>query len=488
MRDRRRRRLSAWAGALIFLVSGSRLAGAQDHICLQPSGALATNSRGGVSATLLPPPPAVGRYAFTNVTVLPMDSDRVLPAQTVLVDGGRIAAIGPGRTLRVPADAVVIEGDGRWLMPGLVDAHTHERALPDWPDDVAGNLVMYLANGVTSIFNMGDFTGDMIGARDAVKAGSLAGPTIYVGHFVRGPSDGGTESTTVTGAQAARDLVRRAKAEGYDFLKVYDGVPAAAYDALVAEGEAAGLPVTGHGIRALGLPYTLTHGQVMVAHASYFSALFPTAAEGDVSSVSRMVASSGVAVTATLFVQELIAGLGLDALAGRDPWTRVITQEGVEYMDERALEAWVRMFRFRADIRAPGDARPELAFMQRYTKAFADAGVPILAGADTIGIPGVVPGFSLHGEIRLLQAAGLTPEQTLAAATRNPGAFARRHLRSAEPFGVVEAGARADLLLLDSDPRDDLSVLRRASGVMAGGRWYPRESLSAQLDLLRRSR
>jgi imidazolonepropionase-like amidohydrolase len=436
----------------------------------------------------LPPGPK-GAYAFIGVNVLPMDTDRVLRNQTVLVEAERISAIGPDGSVRLPANVTRIEARGRWLMPGLIDAHTHERALPDWPDDVAGNLAMYLANGITSIVNMGDFTGGMIAVRDAVRSGALAGPEIYVGHFVRGPSDGGTSDTLVATPEAASALARRAAAQGYDFLKVYDGLSTTAYDALAAEARVVGLPIAGHAVRQPGLPHTLSGGQVMAAHASIFlPGAGGTGAPASLPAATQLALASGVYVTATLFVHELITGYGLDALAGVDPYPRVIAQDGVEFMDDRCQEAWFRMLQQRVDIRLPRDRRGELALQQQYVRAFDVAGVPILLGTDTIGIPGVVPGFAVHGELRQLREAGLPPWRVLATGTRNAGRFLRQHLRAADAVGRIEAGARADLLLLERDPREDPGTLRRSLLVMARGRPYTRDTLWAHLDALRSAR
>jgi imidazolonepropionase-like amidohydrolase len=405
----------------------------------------------------------------------------VLAGQTVLVEGDRITAIG--RDLPVPAGATAIDGRGLWLMPGLVDAHTHERALPDFPDDVAGNLAMYLANGVTTIVNMGDFTGAMLGVRAAVRGGALAGPDVYVGQFVRGVSDGGTSAAIVTDAASARALVRRAREQGYDFLKLYDGVPAAAFEATLAEAREAGLAVTGHAVASVGLGQGLRSGQAMAAHAASF-----LAGNGGGAAATELALSSGVFVTSTLFVYDLIAEFGLDALAGADSFARVLAQDGVAFMDAGSVAGWARMLQFRADIRAPVDRRSFNARLAEQVRAFDAAGVPVLLGTDTIGIPGVVPGFVIHAELSRLRAAGLSPWRALATGTRNAGAFLERHLHAAPPLGVVAAGARADLLLLDADPRADADTLRRPLAVVAGGRLYPRGALEGALTRLRTRR
>jgi imidazolonepropionase-like amidohydrolase len=440
------------------------------------------------SDSLLPGQPMLNaRIVLTGVNVLPLDADRVLESYTVVVDSGRIVALGPANEVTMPEGATVIAARGRWLAPGLVDFHTHEAALPGWPDDTAGNLLMLLANSVTSMVNMGDFTGRLIGVRAAVQNGQLPGPNVYVGQFVRGPGDGGFP--VASDAASARAIVEQASDRGYDFLKVYDRVPREAFDALVSAGRAQGLAVLGH-VVAPGLWYGLEHGQKMIVHASsfFYSAFGGRVNDADVRAVTVRVRASGAAATATLYVSELIVQFGLDGLQSRDPFARVLAQEGVEFMHDGAIDGWRTMMQERADIRVARDRRAELAFMQRFIRAFHDAGVPILMGSDEIGIPGVVPGFAVHGELRLLRAAGLTPLETMETATRNAGEFVRRHIRPQEQFGTVTKGARADLVLLDGDPRSDLEAFRKPAGVMVAGRWYPGAWLRAQLDSLRTAR
>jgi imidazolonepropionase-like amidohydrolase len=426
--------------------------------------------------------PAGGQQAtaFTGVNVLPMDVERELPGHTVVVEQGRITALGRDGAVAIPEGARVVDGSGAWLMPGLIDAHTHERALPDWPDDVAGNLVMSLANGVTTIVNMGDVTGAVVGVRDAVRSGTLPGPSIVVGHFVRGPGDGGAPHVLVSGADDARALVARARAQGYDFLKVYSAVPSAAWAALAPAARAVGLAIGGHLMQPVGLEPALAAGQVLVSH----SASFPLPAN-DPSTAVRLALTHGTVVDPTLFVQELIVGFGLDALASRPSGERFREQQGVEYMDDAMLAAWDRMMAFRTDIRTPVDRRAAFTAQQVLVKAMDDAGVPLVLGTDTLGIPGVVPGFAIHGELRARREAGIAPWRALLAGTRTAGEYLRRHVGLPEVVGVVEVGARADLLLLDADPRLDPDTLRRPRAVMAAGRYYPREWLQAELERLR---
>jgi hypothetical protein len=129
-----------------------------------------------------------------------------------------------------------------------------------------------------------------------------------------------------------------------------------------------------------------------------------------------------------------------------------------------------------------GSVDGNLAFLKRFTKDMADAGVLLITGTDAPSIPGLVPGASLHDDMDSLEAAGLSRYQVLAAATRTPGELIRRSVRGSEPFGMVAVGHRADLVFSAVNPLEDLSTLRKPLGVMAGGKWYSQKDLQALVD------
>lgn len=430
--------------------------------------------------------------AIVDVNVLAMDGTPARPGQTVVVRDGDIVAVAENEALALGPAVQRIDGGGRWLLPGLIDFHTHEQpGVDNWPNDIGGNLVMALANGITSEVNMGDFTGALLPVRTAIEAGTLAGPRLYVGRFARGPADGGGSGYVVSNTQTAQAIVASAAQEGYDFIKAYDSIASAPLDVLFASARERGLPVLGHGNNSVAIDDLVGRGLRMLVHASIYqrsAALGGLATSAEVPQRAAVLTAQGAAIGATLAVHDLIVGFGLDALAGRDPNARVLAQPGIEYMDDRALVSWRSMMQFRADIRSPVDRRASFAAMRQYTRAFHQAGVAIIAGSDSIGIPGMVPGFSLHREIALLRDSGLSAEEAIASATRVPGAFIGRHFPGRDRVGVIAAGARADLLLVDGDPRDDLARLADPAGVMADGRWYPREWLAAQLLELRSGR
>jgi len=195
-----------------------------------------------------------------NVFVLPMDTDRVLPHRTVLVQGGKIAAIGA--SISVPKNALVIDGHGSaYLSPGLADMHVHS--------DTAEDMKLFLANGVTSVLNMGHASeGFMDQVRPAINAGQLPGPHVYAALLVDGSAQFG--NLFVTTPAEARAIVDIARTNGYDFIKVYNDLSPACFKAIIDEGKRQQMRVIGHGVTRVGIETQLAMGQIMVAHTEEF--------------------------------------------------------------------------------------------------------------------------------------------------------------------------------------------------------------------------
>jgi alpha-D-ribose 1-methylphosphonate 5-triphosphate diphosphatase PhnM len=204
-------------------------------------------------------------FAFVDVTVLPMDAERRLEHQTVIVSGGRITEMGPAATIRVPAGATRIDGRGKFLMPGFAEMHAH---LPNPatapPGIVERVLFLYVANGVTTARGMLGNPAHLA-LRDSIARGGLLGPRL----FVAGPAlGGGTVPTPADGARMAREQ----RAAGYDHLKIQEGLSAEAYDSIVAAAKAAGVRFAGHVPDAVGVARVLAAGQASVDHFDNYAA------------------------------------------------------------------------------------------------------------------------------------------------------------------------------------------------------------------------
>jgi hypothetical protein len=407
--------------------------------------------------------------AFIDVQVVPMDQEHVLAHQTVLVHGNTIAAIGAVEHLAVPKKAARIAGRGTaYLLPGLADMHTHVMREED--------LLLYTANGVTTVLHMGGAPSDLVDhVQQSIDAGETVGPQIFFAFMIDGsPPLSGCHVRTPEQARAA---VQLAKANGYVFMKVYNNLTAEEFAATVAEGRLQGLPVIGHGVRSVGLPAGLFQGQVMVAHAEeFYYTAFGHHIPEDPQIVRRVVEetfSSGAYVTPNLSTFATIAKQW-----GRPEALRDFMQDpriGFMSMDQRVDWSDSRY------VHNSGDIAPILGFLQSFTKALADRGVPLLTGTDSPVIPGMLPGYSMHEDLQQLTAVGLSPFQALSAATRVPGEFMAKFVRGTAPFGQVKPGMRADLLLVSDNPLRSLEVLRQPLGVMSAGRWRTRQQLDALL-------
>jgi len=410
--------------------------------------------------------------ALVGANILPMDRDTVLANQTVVVSDGRIEAVGLAGDVLVPAGARRYDLEGLYLMPGLVDSHTH-----------AGGdfLPLYPASGITTVRMMHGFPGRLEN-RDRQRSESVPWPNmITAGPLVAGEDTPWPEVIADT-PEAARAIVDDQAAAGYDFVKVYDGLSRGAYDALVDEAKAAGLPFAGHVPMDVGVRRELEAGQRTIEHVEQL--LYATFGRSDVmtlpSARTDMIVDLFRRYGKETCVTPTLRGMTLAMRRGTEFTDRLFETLDWSLVDPEVKDWW-RSYQ----TPAPADARPRrehfLQIQMDLTRKLHEAGVPLLAGTDA-PYPLLVPGRSLIDEVKTLVDAGLSPYDALGAATRNPG----RCLMPGEPkFGTVRPGQRADLLLLDADPRADLSTLRRPLGVMVRGRSYEADELADLADEVR---
>ncbi len=405
--------------------------------------------------------------AFVGVTVVPMDTERVLADQTVVVRGERILEVGPVRSVRVPEGARRVDGRGKWLMPGLAEMHGHvppPSAPPAYTEHV---LFLYLANGITTVRGMLGAPGQLELRRRAA-AGEIASPTLYLA----GPSFNGQ---SVSSPEQAISMVRAQKAEGWDLLKVHPGLTRPEYDAMARTARELGIRFGGHVPEEVGLMHAIEMGQETFDHIDgYVEALDGEAGPVDdarLAEVVRRTREAGAWVVPTMALWEVLYNTAdLDSLRAYPE---------LRYVPRQQVEAWTSAFRQRAaspqyDAAA---SRNVIANRLRILGALHRGGARILMGTDAPQ-QFSVPGFSLHRELRRMSAAGMSPFAILASGTRSVGEY----FRGQDRFGTVAAGQRADLLLLDANPLDDVANVSRIAGVMARGRWHPRAEIDAGLE------
>ena len=438
---------------------------------------------------LMAGPPALaaqqGTYAFEDVTVLTMDRSAVLHGQTVVVVNGVIAAMGPASRVRVPEGATRIDGAGRFLMPGLAEMHAHVPPQPDPPQEVLDDILfLYVANGVTTIRGMLGQEYQLRLAR-RLESGELLGPTFYVG----APSINGNSAPT---PDAAERMIRAHAAAGYHLQKIHPGVSLETWDRMTAVAREAGLTFGGHVPEDVGLFHALETGMSTVDHL-----------DGYVEAVASGEVMAKVAMGEDIRLEDLVRGVDeaklqeairktLDAdayvvptmylwenLFGTDDADRFLSLPEMQYVSRQQREAWRRQA-------APGPRAERavlddfFALRKRILKALSDAGVGILMGTDSPQMFNV-PGFALHREIQVMADAGMSNQAILESGTATVSRYVRDHLRLDGDFGTVAVGNRADLVLLGSDPLDDLANLTDRVGVMVRGRWVSRAEIDEGL-------
>jgi len=416
----------------------------------------------GPRAADVPPREAL---AIVGVHVLTMRGDLALADQTVLVREGRIVALGSASDVPAPDDARVIDGAGRWLLPGLAEMHGHLPGAQASDRSVDDVLWLYLAHGVTTVRGM---LGDprQLALADEIARGERLGPRLFVGSP---PLHGGS----VSGPEQARALVAQYAAAGYDHLKVHEGLAPATYAAIAEAAGEQGLPFGGHVSDAVGLRAALAAGQATVDHLdNVVAALVPDElAAQHPGGLPPSVGAAGTALVPTMALWEVFLGDTPGAeLRARRPEVR--------WMPPGLVDQWEQG----TDAsRAASDRAVAARLAALRVEALAGlhgAGVPVLLGTDSPQLFSV-PGASLAHEIAVLERAGLTPLEVLLAGTANVGRF------YGDPtLGRVAVGARADLLLLDADPRQDARHALQPAGVVVDGRWLPREVLRAGLAVM----
>lgn len=433
----------------------------------------------GVGALACTPGPEVveADLAIIGVDVLPMTSDTVLRDQSVFVHEGHIVRMTDADRVRATPDADVIDGRGRFLIPGLVDAHAHLRA--------ERALDLFLSYGITTIRNMHGGLGDPLTWAREIEAGRLRGPTlINASPILRWD----TEGLTLPGPEPIRSFedVRRAveaaRDSGYAAIKVLE-FPQEAFDSLVTAARAAGLPVAGHvPIMSTGDPKVdmtldevLASGMEVVEHLNGLIEHGLEPARRDSASaedLARRVAGSGVAVT-TITDLPLLMEMALEP--GSDFPNDSLRAQALKYGDARGV---AQLEQLPGIWRRMGIIPIRRAYLSQVIRLMHRAGVPLMVGTD--GHTALqVGGLSAIRDMLFLVESGLSPYDALAAMTTVPA----RVLGAAGAWGALVEGARADALLLSANPLEDPTALIHAvEGVVLRGAWIDR----ARLDQVRR--
>ncbi len=433
------------------------------------------------------PDASPGTLAFTNVSVLPMDRETVLENHTVVVVDGVITEVGPSSDIVVGNGATVIDGTGQYLTPGLAEMHAHVPPGADPPRDAVEDILfLYVANGVTTIRGMlgSDY---QIPLAEDLASGEEFGPNFYVA----APSINGNSAPD---AATAERLVRTHKERGYDLQKIHPGVALETWDHMVEVAQEVGLTFGGHVPADVGLVHAIETGMSTVDHLDgYVQAI---ASNDVVSQVNAGQTSLGglvngvdedkleqivqlslehdVYVVPTMYLWENLYGApNVDA---------VLSQPEMQYVSQGQRDRW-RQQASGGPRGTPAEIESFFALRKRILKDLSDAGVGILMGTDSPQMFNV-PGFALHRELKVVVESGMSNYEILRSGTASVGQYVADHLGLDGNFGTVVVGQRADLVLLGSNPLDDLENLPDRVGVMVRGRWISREEIDEGLAAL----
>jgi len=416
-----------------------------------------------------------------NVNVIPMDQERVLTDQTVVIRDNKIVAIGP--KLKYDKKAHVVDAKGKYLIPGLAEMHAHVPPIDDM-EPMKDVLRLFALNGITTIRGMLGHP-KHLELREMLKKGEVLGPRL----FTSGPSFNG--SSIKTAADGER-MVREHKAAGYDYLKLHPGLTMETFSTIASTAKEVGIPFVGHVSFKVGIWNAIDAGYSSIDHLDGFI-------EGMVPGIENLEEQAGIFA---IFIADradegkipkLMKGLKdkniwvvpTQALAERwfapDFTPEVFLKDpSAKYMEKETVNQWIGSKKnIVGDERYdPAKVNDFIELRRRLIKACQDNGVGLLLGCDAPQVFNV-PGFSTHSELEYMLKAGLTPYQALMTGTVNVATYL-----GMKDAGIIKEGAVADLVLLNGNPLVNITETKNIEGVMVNGKWLSSDYIGAELKKL----
>lgn len=450
-------------------------------------------------------------FAFVDVNLVPMTEELILEDQTVVIEGERIMLIGDSVEVKVPHGATVIDGDGAYLMPGLADMHVHiyEESREEYP---ISPLSLYIAKGVTTIRDCGTAPIShsdtfVLDWRDEILSGEATGPMIYSsGRTIHGPLSNPAE------------IVRKRHADGFDFVKLYMELSIDEFEAAQTTAEELGMFTVGHIPYQVGYEKSSHAGLDEIAHLEelsfelmwsnhrptrllsvegWLSSLIGAVVDDysidlnsdinfDSSEFNRLQGDTLNRVLSDMQIKDIAIGTSLGVYEVVDQ--KIFHQD--QFLNRPEIVYLPQEF---TDILLNGQDKHVLMYQMLGENAdiwnwkrdldtyllqrLHESNVILVAGTDSGSTNiGVVEGFSMHEELRILTENGFTPYEALQTATINAATIVEKMTGSGD-FGTIEIGKRADLVLVAGNPLEDITNTQNILGVMARGRWYPQNVL-----------
>ena len=449
--------------------------------------------------------------AITHVTVIDATGAAPRADATVLIEGDRIASIVDSRAASLPGNARVIDGAGKFLIPGLADMHVHLTGAGEPEGSRAFIVPLLVANGITTVRDMGGYLDSLIPMREEIRAGKRVGPQIFfAGPYLDGEPPSFQPAVVVKSAADADKDVRELKERGVDFVKVQSMLSRDAYFAIAAACKREHVPFVGHVPDRVTAAEASDAGQHSIEHLTgvlracsrhekrlmreqfYRPRRKQSAAQAAARHIAwqrEILRTQSKKFTAAL-IEEFVHNqtwqvptlVTLRNVAFATPETDFTRDSRTRWVPRGVLDGWKR-----ARAEALQAIEEEFAVRKAlFEKSegvvgqMSAGGVRILAGTDTAA-PFVFPGSSLHEELALLVQSGLTPMQALQTATRSPAEFLGR----LEEQGTVEPGKFADLVLLDASPLEDIRNTQKIRAVILRGTLLDRSALDSLLAQVR---
>lgn len=423
---------------------------------------------------------------ITPVSVIPMDTERILDNQAVIVKNGVITYVGDAKTAKPAKDALKVDGKGKFIIPGLAEMHAH--VPPNGNIDQAKDvLALFLANGITTIRGMLGHP-NHIQLREMINKGEVVAPHFYTS----GPSFNGQSVKTPERGAA---MVREQKAAGYDYLKLHPGLTKETFPAIAKTADEVGIPFVGHVSYNVGVWMAIEAGYSSIDHMDGFiEAITPgidTLAEQQTGLFGSWIAYRADESRIPNLVSKLAAKkiwvVPTQALAERwqspQPAQVHLSAPEMKYMKPEDLQSWKNAKEsYLGNANYSKEKAEALITVRRHIiSQMQKGGVGILLGSDAPQIFNV-PGFSAHHELKYLVDAGLTPYEALKTGTVNVASY----LGKAANSGMIKQGYAADLVLLNGNPLKDITQTLSVAGVMIGKNWLSKEYIASELKRLER--
>lgn len=432
--------------------------------------------------------------AFVNATVIPMDRERKLFDQTVVISDGKIISIGPASKVKIPRGALRVDATGRFLIPALSDMHVHleseafnmmlgpEHQLAAANIPFEGFLFPYIANGVTTIQVL-SATPEHVALQYKISHGEILAPRLVNARMIDGPEKAWPQplSTWVSTADGARVAVQDAKKAGYDKIKVYSFLDKESYDAIISTAKEQRMDVVGHIPNALSVEYVVDAGQKMIAHTEEVAKhTHGNYSQERIDYYAGRIANGSVWMTPTLVTTRSILELFDDPNGLRDRPESAYARHPMQ----AGIWAFITDNLYRP---IPADARKKLSddfekFQRPLTKVFHDKGGRLMTGTDSL-FPGLVAGFAVHRELQELVNVGLTPYEALRSSTTEPFEYLGEMNRA----GTISVGKYTDLILINEDPLKNIAAVSKISGVLVRGRWIGLDEITTRMRQIENS-